>query len=898
MAFSKMPIISKPNTDGFGNPQLIQVTNEAHEIFKNKIVLDGIPDKFSRVIITDDDETIYVEKFDTDTLIGNQFKVNYSDGVINFPVTLEGKSVLVSYYSKGIELVSAERIYTKLGDNGDVVETLDDKVAEMIIMKQNYDNATHVEMVSKVILEYTATQDTTSFILDANNYNPLIDMLWLYYKNTILLENKQYVITGTTVTLNEWTLPQGDTIDIVVERAVKDLPPAGTNGADLMLGSVGENKLSTDVQLKLNKTIVIQDYTFTATQDNTTTFTIESDIFNPVTDVLDVYRENLKLSKDINYSLLGQTVTLANPLNIGDFVEYRITKNTSNSVPFMSDGSLLQNRSVPKRKLNLDLQAEITKATTNEIEIMNARRGKTNLVTKIIEMDDFISDNEIKIDNFKIVNVRDFGAVGDGTADDGEKIQDAIDYAVANDISGVRVPEGIYYTTTSIDTKGIKLQGDGKPYIPFLTWDYTLPSSTLNAYNDYKAQCKGSIFTTDKNITIFSTGLFAENIGLFGNRRATTQYGISQTLGGQQIILKDCSIIGFSNHGIYAPYGLIGLILEDCKIEQNGVNGIYIDKQLGGYTGETNLLIIKRCSIIRNESHGIFGNLLGRSICIQNTNFERNGEPDDPNRPKPTDVGNIVFGCVLNLYKSGGFSNGAFDFSDNYSEGAYGLLKLNAVNPCGAISIKNNFWYPRNHDYYSCFASISGWIFGLTIKDNNVYTIFDTVRFESGSTIRNVDIDIPYTGLIYNDSYPNREVCDTGNATFVNTVSNGVQSIHTFSVGFATSFAYDSGANVTYIYLNAAKISGTTWDGYDMGLDSNNKHNGMAVKVGGGFVGVIQAVSSTNKVLSVRGNRSLLPIGDGSVEIVRLGGIETVGGAGQRVKLVVDWDGTILTTGK
>ena len=97
MAFNKMPIISKPNVDAYGNPQLVQVSSEPHEIFKSKVVLNGIPDKFSRVTITDDDETIYVEKFDTDVLIGNQFKVSYSDGVINFPVELESRIVAMSF---------------------------------------------------------------------------------------------------------------------------------------------------------------------------------------------------------------------------------------------------------------------------------------------------------------------------------------------------------------------------------------------------------------------------------------------------------------------------------------------------------------------------------------------------------------------------------------------------------------------------------------------------------------------------------------------------------------------------------------------------------------------------------------------------------------------------------
>lgn len=62
-----------------------------------------------------------------------------------------------------------------------------------------------------------------------------------------------------------------------------------------------------------------------------------------------------------------------------------------------------------------------------------------------------------------VYNVLDFGAVGDGVADDTEALQDAIDAAAANDIKTILFPFGTYKITATLNlsAKQINLIGEG-----------------------------------------------------------------------------------------------------------------------------------------------------------------------------------------------------------------------------------------------------------------------------------------------------------------------------------------------------------------------------------------------------------------------------------------------------
>ena len=115
-------IITKRNTDSEGNPFSVYLI-ETKKIFSDGafIVLKQIPDELERVIIQG-----YKEVFDVERMKVHEFKVDYEQGVVYFHPKAIGKTIVVEYYGKGYELISASRIFTKYDKFGNVIETLED----------------------------------------------------------------------------------------------------------------------------------------------------------------------------------------------------------------------------------------------------------------------------------------------------------------------------------------------------------------------------------------------------------------------------------------------------------------------------------------------------------------------------------------------------------------------------------------------------------------------------------------------------------------------------------------------------------------------------------------------------------------------------------------------------
>ena len=134
------PVIIKWHKDGQGNKISLQIINEEHVIVKRQITLMQIPDPFNSVEINDMIELKGIDK-NKEIESANQFKVDYSTGLVTFHSDLEAANITVDkYYGRGIIYYPSSRIYTKAQD-GNVVETLGDilesQVRNFIFSKDN-----------------------------------------------------------------------------------------------------------------------------------------------------------------------------------------------------------------------------------------------------------------------------------------------------------------------------------------------------------------------------------------------------------------------------------------------------------------------------------------------------------------------------------------------------------------------------------------------------------------------------------------------------------------------------------------------------------------------------------------------------------------------------------------
>lgn len=134
-------IITKRNTDSEGNPISVYLI-ETKKIFSDGsfIVLKQIPDELERVTIQG-----YKEVFDVERMKVHEFKVDYEQGIVYFHPKAVGKTIVVEYYGKGYELISASRIFTKYDKFGNVIETLEDIIEKIHEIKPTLDRLTKSE---------------------------------------------------------------------------------------------------------------------------------------------------------------------------------------------------------------------------------------------------------------------------------------------------------------------------------------------------------------------------------------------------------------------------------------------------------------------------------------------------------------------------------------------------------------------------------------------------------------------------------------------------------------------------------------------------------------------------------------------------------------------------------
>jgi hypothetical protein len=198
----------------------------------------------------------------------------------------------------------------------------------------------------------------------------------------------------------------------------------------------------------------------------------------------------------------------------------------------------------------------------------------------------------------EFVSVKDFGAVGDGVADDTAAIQAALDSLVSG--GSVFLPIGTYRITASIDiTAGKTLRGNGKAFARFTMALGKNPPLSSVIYCD---GCSG---------LTFSEGFaFVENIQIRGTRGgyvgmkveqpdvSTSNVAINEFWDGVGLWMKNSFRAGHENLNVYLCGA--GLVFEDfcsdttftnptieqCAVGLLTLSGTYYDIKFNGGTLE------------------------------------------------------------------------------------------------------------------------------------------------------------------------------------------------------------------------------------------------------------------------------------------------------------------------
>jgi len=190
-----------------------------------------------------------------------------------------------------------------------------------------------------------------------------------------------------------------------------------------------------------------------------------------------------------------------------------------------------------------------------------------------------------------VVNVKDFGAVGDGVADDTAAIQAAINSLSSG--GSAFFPRGVYLTSAEliVDTAGITLEGQGcgdKLFTSSGAASVIRSSATTGSVIRFKriGCCISNISidsTSARSSATRDTGSTTYNAGL--RFEADDQAGSSFRVAGS--VVSNVKVGSQPNDGIIFVGGCFQSSVYDTYVYQSNGSGIVVDS--GWRTGRTNL---------------------------------------------------------------------------------------------------------------------------------------------------------------------------------------------------------------------------------------------------------------------------------------------------------------------
>lgn len=387
------------------------------------------------------------------------------------------------------------------------------------------------------------------------------------------------------------------------------------------------------------------------------------------------------------------------------------------------------------------------------------------------------------------LNVKAFGAVGDGTTDDHPAFQAAID-SLASKGGAIAVPAGVYRISKQLVARApIQLRG---AMVAQDATAMTFPDADLGSTLYFDAGVGGLLlyYVTDQDATgspvIFPccAGSLIENIRLHSAGEWTAAPGIYGIESRARCILRNVEVRGFGDHGIYLRgstagsgevYGNINnSMLDNVRSFNNGGNGFYLSGS------DANVINLIGCVAQGNSGCG----------------FRDNGL-----------IGNQYWGCLTEGNVGGGFMTdnpaAAHSFIGCETEGATCSVGYSSLVLGGTMGQANSGQQFQLHGPVQSYDGITirnGSALALNSSGDSVQLPItnDGVNFLIGGPIKvqgNIQCRVGTIGYIIGNG---------GNVTQVTSKSTGVLLNKPCGRITMTADALAAGATVSFVLTNSS----------------------------------------------------------------------------------------------
>lgn len=336
------------------------------------------------------------------------------------------------------------------------------------------------------------------------------------------------------------------------------------------------------------------------------------------------------------------------------------------------------------------------------------------------------------------IDVKDFGAVGDGATDDTAAIQNASAAAINANVD-LYYPAGTYIVSNiNRGTSGYGKQpnwiGDGKK------------QSVIKR----KAGSTGEIVTIGSAAATNFMTMNVTGIGFDSNSTTSGNYGI-QMYDVVRTAFTDCAFIN-ADRGVFSNGG-IDILFENCDFLNNtrGANINSFSSAAGG--GYPNNITFRNCRISDNTSRGIFFDN-GRMLVVDNCDFENNGT-NAVTTDAAIRVGSNVGSEISNSLAVGLLLTNSW-FESNAGAGSVECLS-------GTNKVKTSYFFANSNTTYDAYFDTCNYTVESCVFDTtNAVNIFEEATIVVGNNIVDVSaatftVDdaktkknyAPYSALIY-----------------------------------------------------------------------------------------------------------------------------------------------------